>query len=68
MSSQQYKIEKLVAKRREGKRAIVKVGDAAYEFMGVIWGGVSPRVCLKAPTGDQFWHSAAEWKALGAKL
>lgn len=66
--SQQRKIETLVAKRAAGKRAVIAVGGASYDFMGVIWGGTSPRICLRDPGGQSHWHSAAEWKALGAKL
>ena len=66
MSSQQYKLEKLEEKRRAGKRAIVKVGGVAYEFVMVRWGGTSPIVVLCLPGGSQIAHTAAEWKKLGA--
>lgn len=68
MSSQQYKLEKLVAAKAAGKRAVVKVNGVPYAFGGVLWGGTSPRISLIDPAGVSAWHSAAEWKKRGAAL
>ena len=68
MSSLTYKLEKLEAKRKAGKRAVVKVNDVAHDFCGVMFGGVSPRVWLCGPSGAIGTFSAAEWRRLGAAL
>ena len=53
MSSQQYKLEKLVAAKAAGKRAVVKVNGVPYTFGGVLWGGTSPRVRDRSATTAQ---------------
>ena len=68
MSSQQYRFERLIEKRAQGKRAIVKVNGVPWEFVGVQWGGTSPSVCLRDPAGDTLCMTAARWKAAGAKI
>lgn len=68
MSSQQYKLEKLIAKKAAGKPANVKIGDKVYTFGSVVWGGTSPRVYLTAPDGIGQWLTAKEWTLVGAKF
>lgn len=68
MATLTYKLETLAAKVKAGKPAIVKITGIPYQFLAVVWGGTSPRVCLRAPDGATQWATAAEWKRIGAAL
>ena len=68
MSSQQYQLEKLIATQAAGQPAHVTIGDPAYAFGSVVWGGTSPRVYLTAPDGIGQWLTAKEWTLVGAKF
>jgi hypothetical protein len=66
--SQQRHLETLRERAMRGERPAVTVGNATYEFSGVVWGGASPRVQLIDPSGTPVSRSAAEWTRMGAKF
>ena len=69
MSSQTGKLERRAAKVRAGGRSVVNVGGELFEFVGVVWGGVSPRVSLRSvKTGEVTTMLAKAWANAGARF
>jgi hypothetical protein len=46
----------------------VNVAGEIWQFVGVIWGGVSPLVSLRDPSGRVTSMTAKQWTNAGAKF